>query len=1396
MKNTNFIILILTLTSITKCVSERNFNLHKKDTLSIQISDILSYSDLTNDLKTVSKNLNVQVPPVHKKIDINMVWEIEGKTEKKPGFKIEKIYDQTNYGDYFVSLVKTDEIDNLLIISEVNKNGQTLSITSKISQIASNDLHCDNVVMETEKVYTGCISESENYFYICEKYYKDDTKPVCEFYDFNYTFKKGELKDELIKLNLFVGNNNDVVILMFLKYSKIEYFQNKFLLKINEKSSFLSLPFEHNFNITKIKLINYLSKTSEVNCLISGEVKTPQLQNQLYHMKIISGIIDKEFLQKSLINNTLKSFDQFNSDILIYEEFEEEDQKDIKITEMNLENLTKKYFFIKNQNKLVRADLGFNKAVIETLNNKNEKEFFFYDTNSKRLSRSDINISENERWFIMSVLDNNFFFIFDYVDIIGNAYFLNTQRTIDIKNENESDSGTVDIKFNGKTIYSIHIDYYDFDQSLNYIKPQLQCIEGRSNNVKIDYYTNDMKINNHNINYFSKMNIKGDISAIEKCNPVRVFFNQDLFIYFCWDKRILNFKSVFYKDNDLILSDAVFYKSDLQFDFDLIKSVKLYYGKILLILMNNMRIIWTDLSKNTNLKINVLDFEEFEYLTDKYENCSWNNQGLICIKDNNYEQLSIEIRNSIIEIDLISKKSVEQIKLKNNYFNSFYDRYYKLSLQKDKFYEKEIFQGCKVNCDLSIDTQLDLNEDTLTYMITQKNFVLINHDENNNLVIHGIINGSIIKYPTENYIKEYKEILLVNNSLYENLFVVFYKTVRNTTRALLYKGTLEVSQRLIQEFLVDEEECNEPKAYSQISNSNSFIIYYSCEDSVEKKYIWKFKMDGPLYKSIGNETEDTLIINGKEVNLNFFYFNKKNDFDVTSKDISLNGSTDGQILKDLESEGNITITGDVVDCKIRDLNLSGVEIIKRTHQIETSLVPIFEEKIKENENLKSCFNHNNFLLTLGDYILVDKQLKNTANYKECIFVNTTYNSSGKDLSQTYLCRGELSLKYYLTDFDKLDVLIDPQYLESNLKVFKAYMIRLKEEMYLVTSVNKNHKVLNVIKISESDKNPSDKNLPYDVINSSFLYVDSYYDMVTSFSNFFITFDKDNSEIVLFLHPQYSSRLLILNFPLNEDKINLRSRNIVEINYGKQLEIFKIEFFDLIDEKNITRVGALFTTNYHLYEANFNKNSDIENWNFKIINEWYNQSGNSKESDIINFNDHFVSLTLRRGVHNVNTLFWKREVDEKKFVHSSIGKNLFGDKDYKIADVNMISMGGKHYTYVTYYHEMINEGEWKDVRVKIFESGNLQIKLDLDKLRYKESVNLKFVSIASETKDIYIELTLEENFKIFIFTLSLIILLIIMASLIIFVIVLYNGNKKLKSDLERDLRENNMTNNLA
>lgn len=1393
----NFIILILTLISLKRCLSERHYNIHKQDTLSIQISDILKYSDLTNNLKTSSKDLDVLIPPAYKKVEISMSWEIEGEEKEKPGFKIEKIYDQTNYGDFFITLVKTDQVDNLLIISEVKKNGESLSINSKISKIASDELKCDNVVMETEKVYTGCISESENYFYICEKYYKDDTMPVCEFYDFNYKFKKGELKNELVKLNLYLGNNNEVVILMYLKYSKIEYFKNKFLLKINEKSSFLSIPLENDINIKKIKIINYVSKTNEANCLISGEVKKPNVHNQLYHMKIISGIIDKEFLQTSLLNNKLKSFDQFNSDILIYEEIEDEDSNHVRITEMNLENLSKKYFDIKNQNKLIRADLGFNKAVIETLDNKDQTNLYFYDTNTKRLTKSEINISKNERWSIMSLLNNNFFFLFDSVEIEGKAFFLNSQRTIDIKNDKNLDKGDIEIIYDEKRVFLIHINYQDFNQPLNNVKSQLQCIEGRSNNVKIDYYTNDMKINNHNINYFSKMNIKGDLSSIEKCNPTRVFFNQDLFIYFCWDKRILNFKSVEYKENDLILGQAIFYKLDLLFDFDLIKSVKLYYGKVLLILMNDMNIIWTNMSKNTNIKINVLDFEQFDYLTENYTDCSWNNQGLICIKENNYEQLSLEIRNSLIEVNLMSTKPVDQIKLKNNYFNSFYDRYYKLSLEKDKFYEKEIFQGCKVHCNLSIDTQLDLNEDTLTYMITHKNFVLINHDEKYNLQIHGIINGSIIKYPTDNYIKEYKEIILFNNSLKENLFVVFYKTIRNTTRALLYKGTLEVSQRLIQEFLVDEEDCNEPKAYSQISNSNSFIIYYSCEDAIDRNYVWKFKMDGPLYKSFGNETEDTLVINGKEVNLNFFYFNKKNDFDVTSTNIKLNGSTDGEILKDLEEDGNVTITGDVIDCKIKDINASGIDIIRRTHLSDQFVIPIYEEKIIEYENLESCFHNNNFILNLGDYILVDKQLKNTSDYKECILVNTTYNNSNKNFSQIYLCRGELSLHYYLTDFDKLDILIDPQYLESNLKVFKAYLIRLKEdnEMYLVTSVNKNHKILNVIKISETGKK-SVMDISFEVINSNFLYVDNYYNMITSFSNFFITFDKENSEIILFLHPQYSSKLLILNFPLNENKINLKSRNVLELNYGKKLEIFKTEFFSLIDETNITRVGVLFTTNYHLYEAHLSKNSDTENWTYKIINDWYNQSGNSKEFDIINFNEKFVSLTLRRGVHNINTLFWKRKVDEKNFIHSSIGKSNFGIEEYKIADINMISIEDKDYTYVTYYYNKINDNEWKDIRIKMFESGNLKVKLDLDKLKYKEVVNLKFTSIASENKDIFIELTLEENFKIFIFTLSLIILLIMMTLLIIFVIVLYNGNKKLKADLERDLRENNMTNNLA
>jgi hypothetical protein len=1393
-----FSLILIKEVKLLKETTEETFNLHKEDIFSVKISDLISFQDLTNKLKVESTELKVTVPQAYEMLENEEFWEIGGKKKTEPGFKIEKVYSQSNFGDYFVTLVKTDQINNLLIISEVKREDKKLSIVSKISHIADDEYKCDKVVMEKDKVYTGCLSKLENNFYICEKYYKDDTQPVCEFYNFNYDFKNDSLEKETIKLELNLTPNNDVIILMYFKDTKIEYFENKFLLKVNEKSSLLSVPFEHKYQIRKIKIVNYEQVSNKVSCLISGVTYKPSKLTTLHHMNIINGIIDKEFLNKSLIYQNFKSFDQFNQDILIYEEIE---GKEIKITEMNLENLTQISITLKNQFSLVRADMGYNKAIIETKNDKNQKEFFIYDTNSKRIIKSDIDIKEDERWSVMSLMEKNFFFVFDYETIKGRSYFLNSLRTVDVKNENNQTQGTVLFHYEDTLILKVMLKYHDFDyEDPSFLKNlnDLQSIQGRVNKIKIDYYMNDMKIQNQSIEYFNKIEIKDNKKSIEKCNPIRVFFDKNLFLYLCWDKKILLYNSVNFENHELILKDEIFYKTDPLFDFDLIKSIRFYYDKLFLILMNDMKIYWSDLSTQNTFKINVIDFHLSNVLFEKYDDCSWNNQGLICLKENQWEELSVEFKQDIIKVEPTNQISKNEINSKYNYFNSYFDRNYQITIKKDKYFNRLVLKGCKLACDLVVNTEFDFNETTKTHMITLNNYVFINYPQEGSFVINGLVNGSIIKYPTEGYIKEYKEFIGFNNFPSENMFVVFYRTIRNTIRALLYKATIDVNQRLIQEFVVDSEDCTNPRFFSHVFNYQQFLIYYFCEDLSNREYLWKYQMDGPLYISKGNETGDILLINGKELNLNFIYKNPKNDFNISASKMILGGSANGVITEDIEKSGKLNIEGDLILGKLKE-KINGIELLQRTHYISTKDIPLLEEKVKEFPNLSSTFHQNQFILFLGDYIYWDNKFRDISPYKDCIFVEISYDSNKyqekakvQKFNNIFLCRGDIGFNYFLTDFAEIDIMIPAEFLEPNLIVQKALMIIIKEEIHLLASLSDSNKIIDVIKILENSKGHQ-KN-PFDVVNSYLINLDNYFETTNFFSNFWATYDKEDSEIVLFFHPQYTSEIMIINFPLNENKISLRSKIVVSLHSNQELEIFKIKFFDLLDEDNITRIGIICTTNYHLYEINLEKEQEGE-WEYKILNSFYNQSGNSKEDENISFNDHFVSLTLRKEKNLFNTLLWKKD-DEKKHVHSSIGKFNLEEEDYKIANINMITMNDKDYTYVTYYYNKIGEKEWSGIKLKIFVSSNFQLKLDVDKLKYKELIKMKFISIDSQNVEAFIDLTLEENFRVFIFTITLIVLLILTFLLAILVVIIYKGNQKLKLDLERDLRENNITNNLA
>ena len=1373
------IFLILKTQSQENTPNELRYYIHYDDIYSVRISDILDYKDFLDDLtfEKSSEDLVMNDPFAISEFENESTWENEKGVFilKKPGFKIKKVYDSGDYQNYNAYLIKTKQTNNLLIISKITKekNSQKIILENRLVQFVDPTFICNEILMDEDHIYSSCISLRDNNIQLCKKNYLLNTLSSCRIFNLDFDLKPDFLKNSELGLEIFTNTDGIKLYFIYFKKSLIIDIQDKFILITEESYMILKIPIKE-FIIEKIRVLSYRKEREIISCLISN-FKGQYME--LYSLKIQSGLIDKKYLAEGLIKDNLISYDLFDKILIFYEEDPEANQ--IIVTELNMETLTDRVIKIDNQQQVLRTDLGHNVAVLQSRNDNFLKSVFFIDNLTERIFESRIKTNDNDIWSIISVYNKNLFLIFDYKQMNFKVYNIVSVRSIEITNPKKLDSAIITFSVKNKPVLILNLHYIEFDKIWAPHKEKFFIVHGKKNTVKITGLMNNMEITTENdnvIDYFNELKIfypKED----DNCDSVKTFFEDDLFVFFCLDNRILLYSLVELDNNSLKLIKNKYFETNKR-NFDKIRSIRFYNNHLLLTLDDDYKLSGVSIDKNDLTENNKLIFSKIRLKKD-YDECGWNAQGLICSTETDIYHLTIDYQKGFLTTSIIDtvKKELIQGNKKKNFFNSYYNMDSDFILLYDSFFDEYIFQARDKN---KVSEQYKtflypITDETQFYYITFETYLVITQrkEKLELFLIHSL---SRLKLPVEEFIKNYEKMLLINTYPIENLFVIFYRTKENTIRALLFKATLEANNRLIREFLVDDKPCKKPTASSRTYGSESFLISYICSDIGNNVFkVFRYNTNGPLLIINRGQVSDVLtykneVNKGNEVKTKVVFTipRKSSEFKVITTNIVIGKNKKRIMIYNLEKE-NVIIEGHHLHTTVLKLP-KGVTFFSRANKI--SELDLEESLVYKRPytNIETGTFDDKLMVLFGNYIYLNKKKEYNNNYIDCkrVFPASVGEKDLNYFQKIFICRKRDNYVYYLTNFDDLNFKLDPEFVEKNMNIFNPFFIKRKNFVYLVFAHSDNYRTLKIVKIYW--KNSNDILLIY----CNDIYSDSYHRKYVGFDAYYPFYDEITNSILITLHPRYTSEVMILNYSLKENKVDAKNVSYTNLYDGQRLLFYNTYFFN-----DYGIFGMFVVTNYYIYEV------EIVNdygWQLRILNKFYNNYGNSGK-EIITFNRKYLVVAFNLYESKVNIVVWERgEENKSEKIYTTIGLNDLETFDYKITNVKFENQSDNvNIIFCTDRNPFYEE--YKELKLITVRISPQKLKLDLEKMSYKDDLKLKYSSFNGKKVVVNISITLRQNFKVILFGVAFCVLFALLCLLCGLIYIVKVKNKELKNELD-------------
>lgn len=1266
------------------------------------------------------------------------------------------------------------------------------------------------------------MSTLDNNFQICKFNYQDRTMAQCNFYNLDYGLDDNQsLSEEKIHFQMFVSNDESMTFIFNFQRSQLASLQNRFFIISSNGNSSIEIPIK-NFVIDKINIMSKNLIKNNMQLLMTN-VNNGMIDMITFRME--KNIIEKKSLENGLIRKGITGFGM-NQNVLVIFDINHV-TKMLMITQIDLNNMNKKHYEIPSVSKILKRKFskGFIVLIVEnkqglfvtyfvnTITGKyftSPKNFHYmysdfsildYENNNYLWVYLFLSNDPSKRQFLMCHLKD-----FDNIEISFDSKILKNnelKKKYALDNNLENFRSSVKILFKNQIISFLQINFLEFDYIYSDINmPELKARIKDTSSYYLLVKGNNLDIDEHNksVLYFNVFgenasSLKEDLKDEEifavfgKTQIMFITRSSQFFMYNFKQESLddsFNLKKVKFKKIKG-LSDSILKYSDSV-------EIKFIFEKYAILLVNQRDLYYGDI-KSDILSSDYIQFQQFEFKS--YNNCKLNDIYVYC--DNNsskriiqiykFQIIDEEINLVEIEIDFLS-----QIVLYNS--NSFFFSKY----LNNKMFALVVldhlvgiqFINYQNNKKFINIPSLDVNDIKLVefkewFFNCSLVFVYNSVDD---FSITGVCSESLYHYPIQQYLINFKDsigIFLTNGIPF---FAYLYRTLDNKIRAIVYKRSVNVFERVIKNTEIDKDECQSSDIYIDFYLvKTSIFFFYFCKSSKNSKI---FKIIEEIYLKLDNSTSKYDISFAKNQKHQFIQvkepeieeFPKINNYDIFLRSEASNMSE----FYDLEAHNSLTIEGNIVSTELKGNN-NFLEFKPRIKLLNLRQI-IHENKMIKNKNMKilNMKDKEEYAIISNEYIIKRASIQNNNFFEDCSkpkILTTDKSDSTFTMKDLFICRSIEDQNFYITDFLSLKILVKSSYNQYHM----LYLFKKDNYLYLICK----RKLINSIFLYKFLVRTSPE---INLTSLSMNTVDcKLYDrFLHSLETYHLKYVSKTDDLLFFIKNKNSSELFIVSFNLKDNFINY-SQYIT-------LKISEESLYSMTNCSDRDESIICFGMFYHSV-AVIEIYNDTK-WRIKILYEvpTYYKTDFLRKNILHYIDDKYIALInnfkSKKKVDQFNAMVSVYKLDPEtksgnlfySLSHESFELENEDEKEQlTLCDLKMIENKNSSIDLIILGKTMTRTQEKHfgfEYKINIFQFSinNFEINYNIDNLNYRDNFSVLFYFNNGQSLEKKFKVIIFKNAKVYIYIIINLILFCILMILCCSTYCIYRS-RKLKQMQELD-----------
>ena len=1373
---------LLTASNTDLDINFQNFYINSKDLLSINVDKFLSPGKLLNDLEIdSSKNLNLEIPRNYKK----EIFEDEIEN-----YVLDNMQFLTSY-DKFVSFLYRKRNGNLTIQLK-NINFEDQSIDSKFYYFGSSDLKCGKIWMDDKNIYGSCISKFEKTMKLCFKNYVEDFVPVCEDFDLGIEQDNFELSFEDPRMDFFTLKNlKKKYFVFFFKNSRFSKLQNLFILFDGEKHARFELGREA--KIKKIRILNYNNSSKVFILLIMVELNG---KNELRHYKIIDFKFSNEKLSYKLIKNEITNFIYEKNSLVIIKK----NKTNLEFYDVNLEDLSWKIFYLQKEKQIKKIFLSNKFIIFQIINEEDKYDIFIFDLFNKRFFRIDdmerktsskntltrkSNLSLNEiekivnddfNLVLVQYGDKSFFFEFQKGSTF--CFELNRFQYVKIKSKDSmmtKSEGRISFQINDEVYYfNIFFEGFDMLKKNNFEKIIFLNPDDDFNEIKIDLYQNNMIFGKKDpIKYFDEIYVMIDVLRSDKdvCNILNSLISKSNYIKICAENEIWLYKNyTFNKSKEIIFEN----KSVLKVNIDLEKILffKLFFDQFLLLLTENMEIIYFDINSNK------IEIKKNNFL-QTYSKCVYEKNHIICIKEENiYFFIEIQYKNNDLKFFIIKTMELHNIILKSFIIPTNRPKditYLRYSQRSEDWVHLETLK--KGNIAEKFISNFNFKS-TFIFEVGFNNYISLKTLDFGGYELFCVIGKNLIHFP-RSLIDKILTLLDYSVVKGTNIFTLLYKTYDNKYRLFVGRCALNVYQRIIQDFEISGKKMFEPKVNSIFLDENR-ILFNVFDLGVKFTKFYIFYLNGPFFIIENSKHFNKANLTLNKHNLSFSIQKTKNGSPkIKTKEILIGNcySKKGYLTYNLEEQNNFVSLGDLIKVDFTQKKKEKkFEFHRRLKFYKYQKIIDSKKGYKMTEKFSFKETKNSFSLFVQNFLYVDEIIQQNYDYHGCKFVHSRLED--ESIGEIYMCKNNKNNLIEITNFKDFNIR-----LKDYIKSFHRVQLIQVRDFIFIGFINNRYKGIDLWKFSYNKK----------VNKQNFIFKKTFFSddflIKESYIKYFYMFEKKKHKtIVFFITNFFDNNFVIKELDIESNTFNKKKK--ILYNYKKKIinhiycKHVKKKFTCLINSQNL------------IYDLQIQEKKNKWKLNLNAI---YKLPKSISVTEKISFNisEKYVGVLFPPSETHDLFLFLrnKKKINDNQKV--ILPKNIYAGIKTPVESVfkelifktnqdgeDFLLVGGlnnpkKGYSLI-----------YEQIFINYYKIDQMKLIIKMDELDYKQKLKFRASFLNENYQNFDIILTDNHNINRYIMIIVLSLLICVLIILIIINIFIYRKNKILSNENEFLTESNN------